>query len=208
MPPESLIDISLSEMHHSGYEGLDNLLDIVRSFVFPDDDVPLIYLRALDRLTPYFGNDKHIDKRQRDRVKALPAQINSQPRKVGLNVPVYGPRRRIGMFSLVDDPRENNPEFPRLAQGFLQPVHQRYCEMWSAPEDATRLLYSFTPRELDVMRLVVRGRSNVDIAQKTSLSKHTVDSYLRRVYIKLGVNDRVSAALKSIELGLLNVAVE
>ncbi|WP_080729339.1 helix-turn-helix transcriptional regulator [Rhodococcoides fascians] len=46
-------------------------------------------------------------------------------------------------------------------------------------------------RELDVATLVVDGLHDVDIAQKLSISQHTVKQYLKSVYRKLGVNSRV-----------------
>lgn len=89
-----------------------------------------------------------------------------------------------------------------------------------APEVTARLLDSFRPRrpderhaftrhvlserELQVTRLVARGHSNPQIADELSLSLETVRTYLRRIFAKLGVNDRTHLAVLAYEAGLLH----
>ncbi len=62
---------------------------------------------------------------------------------------------------------------------------------------------SLTTRELEVLRLLVLGKTNRQIAQEIHLSLSTVKTYLQRITSKLGVSDRTQAAVKAIELGLL-----
>jgi pimeloyl-ACP methyl ester carboxylesterase/DNA-binding CsgD family transcriptional regulator len=50
---------------------------------------------------------------------------------------------------------------------------------------------SLTPSEREVARLVAAGMTNGQIATRLSMSPHTVDGRLRRVFAKLGVNTRV-----------------
>jgi DNA-binding NarL/FixJ family response regulator len=52
-----------------------------------------------------------------------------------------------------------------------------------------------TNREAEVVELVVEGLSNRDIAQRLSLSEHTVRNYLFRVFDKLGISNRVELVL-------------
>ena len=51
-----------------------------------------------------------------------------------------------------------------------------------------------TRREVEVARLVAKGRSNRDIAEILSLSPRTVNKHLEQIYAKLGVENRTSAA--------------
>lgn len=205
MPPESLLDARLTEMYHYGYEDMPDVLELVRAFISPNEDKhPLFHLRTLDRIEPYFGNDLVISDAHRDLINAIPAARMSSRRTLGLNVPVYGPRRRIGMFNFAVNPREDELSYARRIQGFCQVIHQRYCEIWTNEIPESQRPIALTRRESDVMKLLVQGMNNGDIAKKTGISRHTVDSYIRRVFIKLGVNDRVSAALKTIELDLLS----
>jgi DNA-binding NarL/FixJ family response regulator len=50
-------------------------------------------------------------------------------------------------------------------------------------------------REEEVVQLVVEGLSNREIAQKLTLSEHTVRNYLFKVFDKLGVSNRVELVL-------------
>lgn len=61
---------------------------------------------------------------------------------------------------------------------------------------------SLTPREIDVLRLLARGKTNRQIAQEMHLSLSTVKGHLERLISKLGVSDRTQAAVKAVELGL------
>ncbi|MEV6039456.1 response regulator transcription factor [Nonomuraea sp. NPDC052116] len=58
-------------------------------------------------------------------------------------------------------------------------------------------------REVQVVRLVARGHSNQQIADELFLSVETVRTYLRRMFAKLGVNDRTHLAVLAHEAGLL-----
>lgn len=52
---------------------------------------------------------------------------------------------------------------------------------------------SFTARELDVLKLLVTGMGNRDIAKTLFISEHTVKNHLTSVFQKLGVSDRTQA---------------
>ncbi|MGN6809462.1 MAG: response regulator transcription factor, partial [Thermomicrobiales bacterium] len=51
-----------------------------------------------------------------------------------------------------------------------------------------------TAREVEVLRLVVQGLSNADVADRLFLSPRTVGQHLRSIYNKLGVDNRTAAA--------------
>ncbi|MCW2404603.1 DNA-binding NarL/FixJ family response regulator [Sphingobium sp. B1D7B] len=50
---------------------------------------------------------------------------------------------------------------------------------------------------------MAKGKSNNVIAKILSVAPGTVDTYLRRVFNKLGVADRTTAAVKGVGMGLI-----
>jgi two-component system response regulator DesR len=58
-------------------------------------------------------------------------------------------------------------------------------------------------REMDVLRYLVRGLSNPEVAAQLNLSRHTVKQHTSVVYRKLGVRNRAEAASRAHLLGLV-----
>ncbi len=120
----------------------------------------------------------------------------------GLAIPVFGPLARNGYVGLgfgVDASRPDEQSTTFL-QAAAQLGHQRYCRMLMAHRPANVHL---SPREGEILNWVARGKSNAVIGEILSISGHTVDTHLRRTFNKLGVQDRVTAALRGAALGLL-----
>ncbi len=64
--------------------------------------------------------------------------------------------------------------------------------------------YPITPREFEVLKRVVQGKSNTKIAKELFISVHTVKAHVSSVLEKLGVEDRVQVAVKAIREGLVD----
>lgn len=67
-------------------------------------------------------------------------------------------------------------------------------------------LADLTPREIDVLRLLASGESNHGIARQMHISESTVKVHMKAILRKLGVDNRVRAALIGHRAGLLNEA--
>ncbi len=65
-----------------------------------------------------------------------------------------------------------------------------------------------TPRELDVLRLLARGRSNTEIAEELHISESTVKANLTKIMDKLEVRDRVQAIIRAAQLGLVTLSLD
>jgi len=65
------------------------------------------------------------------------------------------------------------------------------------------LVEPLTEREIDVLRLIVAGLSNADIAAELVVAVSTVKSHVNHIYGKLGVENRIQAAERARTLGLI-----
>jgi DNA-binding NarL/FixJ family response regulator len=63
-----------------------------------------------------------------------------------------------------------------------------------------------TARELEIMRLLTRGRTNSEISRELHVSISTVKAHVEHIFAKLDVSDRTQAAVRALELRLLSDA--
>lgn len=73
----------------------------------------------------------------------------------------------------------------------LEWVLDEFSKSNSVPRQNPAALRLISPRERDVVRLLVDGHSNREIAEALQLSEHTVKNYVFRIFDKLGVSSRV-----------------
>jgi len=95
-------------------------------------------------------------------------------------------------------------------EGMLAPVVTRRLIDAFASGTVTRVpptggpvLDTLTPRELDVLMLLVRGMANAEIADALGVATGTVKAHVNAVLGKLGVRDRVQATILAYDLGLV-----
>jgi HD-GYP domain-containing protein (c-di-GMP phosphodiesterase class II)/DNA-binding CsgD family transcriptional regulator len=61
-----------------------------------------------------------------------------------------------------------------------------------------------TERQVEVLRLVSRGLSNSEIAERLVLSRRTVEHHVQDIYLKIGASTRAGAAMFAMQHGLLD----
>ncbi len=84
------------------------------------------------------------------------------------------------VLTLVNDPTSLN-------------LHKRQTFAENNPES------QLTERELEVLQLIVAGKSNPEIAEDLCISIHTAKAHVGSILNKLCVNDRVQAAIKALK---------
>ena len=121
----------------------------------------------------------------------------------GIAIPLFGPNGRNGYAGIGFG--KNPPVVSALKvmqlQNAAQLAHQRYCTLLreKRKEDV-----SLSARELEILTWVVQGKSNGVISDILGISSYTVDTYVRRIFGKLGVSNRVAAVLRATAIGLVD----
>lgn len=115
-------------------------------------------------------------------------------------------------FLLKDAPAEDLVEAIRVVaagEALLAPsVTRRLLDRVAsrlppANDDTIPALSQLTERELEVLKLMARGLSNAEIAEKLVVSETTVKTHVSRVLAKLDLRDRVQAVILCYETGLV-----
>ena len=81
--------------------------------------------------------------------------------------------------------------------GIPGPVAERLAERMSNP--------ALTERETEVLRLIVGGNSNKEIASALFISEATVKTHINNLLGKLGVSDRTQAATTALQRGIVHL---
>ncbi len=63
--------------------------------------------------------------------------------------------------------------------------------------------FSLSPREMEILNLLVEGNNNNEIADNLFISKETVRNHIRNIYQKLQVHSKSQAVVKAIREGLV-----
>ncbi len=112
-------------------------------------------------------------------------------------------------FVLKDSPAEELIRAVRAVargDGFLDPsVTARALNTYRtvAAEPEAEAVEGLTPRELDVLTLMAKGRSNAEIANELFISGLTVKSHIGRIFVKLDLRDRAAAIVFAYEHGIV-----
>jgi DNA-binding NarL/FixJ family response regulator len=88
-----------------------------------------------------------------------------------------------------------------LSGGIYVPPNMLHAEK-THPADGENNAHGLTPRQLEVLALLVKGCSNKDVASQMQLAEATVKMHVTAILKTLGVNNRTQAAMAVEKLGI------
>jgi DNA-binding NarL/FixJ family response regulator len=91
-----------------------------------------------------------------------------------------------------------------LAPTVTRRLIEEFARIGPARRERPAALDELTPRELEVLRLMARGLSNAEIAERLILGDTTIKTHVAHVLQKLGLRDRVQAVVLAYESGLVS----
>lgn len=95
-------------------------------------------------------------------------------------------------------------------ESLLATIRAVHAGTYQLPPDITRRLAQrraapeLSPREFDVLQLIVKGLSNKEIAAALGVAENTVKNHVKMILDKLGAADRTQAATTAIQRGLIH----
>ena len=90
-----------------------------------------------------------------------------------------------------------------LAPAVTRRVIERFAALPARTTPPPAELATLTPRELEVLEQMARGRSNSEIARRLFITETTTKTHVGRVLAKLGLRDRVHAVVYAYEHGIV-----
>ena len=116
---------------------------------------------------------------------------------------LFGPRNRDGYATMrfAEDPGGFSKTRLQTIHSLILAAHLQLGKVM----DEGRASVALSDREREVVEWMGRGKSAGDIAAILEISPETVRTYTRRVYDKLQTNDRVTATVRALKLGLIEL---
>ncbi|WP_247714822.1 helix-turn-helix transcriptional regulator [Qipengyuania mesophila] len=121
----------------------------------------------------------------------------------GYMFPTFGPRQHLAAvgISMVDHPdRVDHADVP-IYHSVAQALHLRIDQLDQGHFERPHL----APREVTILHWIAHGKSNDEIALILGNKRPTIATHIKRIFAKLDVTDRASAAVQGIKYGIISV---
>ncbi|HYC06199.1 MAG TPA: LuxR family transcriptional regulator [Azospirillaceae bacterium] len=128
--------------------------------------------------------------------------------KQGITIPVHAPDGEFGLISVTTDASDR--EFAKLAAAHGPLLHLLAIHFHEAARKNLQALQragavNLTEREKQVLIWAGHGKNNEEIGDILRLSPRTVRFHLRNAATKLGVETRIQAVVRAVQLGIISI---
>ncbi len=106
------------------------------------------------------------------------------------------------LFTTQKDKVDYNIELGNTLFLLLDSIHEKLASIGT--KDSLRQI-KISPREKDVLQLLVKGKTNTEIAADLAISPYTISSHINVLSLKLGSRNRTMTALKAVKFGLAKI---
>ena len=93
--------------------------------------------------------------------------------------------------------RDPGPDFSERDRALLTLIRPHLHQAYLDAERRRASSPGLTPRQMDLLRLVADGHTNLQIARRLDISEGTVRTHLENIYSRLGVSSRTAAVLRA-----------
>jgi two-component system NarL family response regulator len=104
-------------------------------------------------------------------------------------------------YLLKDTPEDELAQTIRAVYAGQEILPRKVAERLAARQKRADL----SPREMEVLHLLTKGRSNKEISSSLFIAEDTVKAHLKTLFSKLKVKDRTEAAISAIRLGIVHI---
>ena len=121
----------------------------------------------------------------------------------GYAFPTFGPHQHLAAFGInqIDhQDRVEHADIPIL-HAIAQAAHLRIDQLEAGLIQRPRL----APREVVILHWIAQGKSNEEIALILGSKRPTIATHIKRIFFKLNVSDRASAAVKGVKYGIIDI---
>ncbi|ESQ80499.1 LuxR family transcriptional regulator [Asticcacaulis sp. YBE204] len=124
----------------------------------------------------------------------------------GIGIPFNGPRLQIAGVGLATSAKQIKPYAKLdLISAYCNQFYTVYKRIVAKSHGLTPEMAVLSSREREILTWVAHGKTDDDIGCILGISSNTVDYHIRNIYGKLGVNNRVVAAIKGISNGFIEL---
>lgn len=200
MPPIGAHDVDTPYFKRIGQkEDLSRLtkiifFDIERSFIHK--------VRSIDEVLSLkdFMDTSNLSEEQTH----LFSEIHGESTLHGFVIPCHSANGRSGcvVVETLKSVETYKGDTLRLISAIALSAHKAYSVLKRAE---TRPIKQLTAREKQILTWVAHGKSNSVIADIIGISQHTVNGYLRSIYLKTNTSDRTTAVLRGLGDGLIDL---